>query len=91
MKIIYNSFIPFKGFIGVNLFGYIFVRKEFEGALPTDFFAHEYCHTKQMKRDGYVYFYIRYLYEYVRGLIKYKDSRMAYHNVSYEVEAYKSN
>lgn len=91
MKIIYNSFIPFKGFIGVNLFGTIFVRKEYVGALQTDFFTHEYRHTLQMQRDGYVNFYIRYLYEYVRGLIKYKDSRKAYHNVNYKVEAFNSN
>lgn len=27
MKIIYNTFIPFKGFAAINLFGIIFARK----------------------------------------------------------------
>lgn len=30
MKIIYNKLIPFKGFIAINLFGIIFVRKEYK-------------------------------------------------------------
>lgn len=88
MKVIYNSLIPFKGFVGINLFGILFARKEFKGHLPVDFFIHEEFHTQQMKRDGYVYFYLRYLYEYLLGLFKYKDSKQAYHNVSYEKEAY---
>ena len=88
MKVIYNDFLPFKGFIGINLFGIVFVRKEFKNALPVDFFSHEECHTKQMKRDGYIYFYVKYLYEYIRGLIAYKDSRKAYYDISYEKEAY---
>lgn len=91
MRIIYNSFIPFKGFVGINLFGVLFVRKEFRGNLPVDLIQHEQVHTEQMKRDGYLYFYCRYLYEYIRNLCKYKDSRTAYYNVSYEIEAYNNN
>lgn len=30
MKIVRNHFIPFKGFMAVNLFGILFVRKEAE-------------------------------------------------------------
>lgn len=91
MRIIFNSFIPFKGFVGINLFGVLFVRKEYKGNLPVDLIQHEQVHTEQMKRDGYVYFYVRYLYEYVCNLCKHKDSRKAYYNVSYEIEAYNNN
>lgn len=87
MRVIYNRFIPFKGFVAINLCGVIFARKEFK-PLPYECLAHEYIHTEQMQRDGYVKFYCKYLYEYVRNLIKYKDSRQAYYNVSYEIEAY---
>ena len=31
MKIKYSRFIPFKGFYAINLFGTLFIRKEFEG------------------------------------------------------------
>lgn len=92
MKVIYNSIIPFKGFVAINLFGVIFVRKEFkvnEGlTFMTDMLLHEACHTRQMKKDGYLHFYFKYLWEYMCGLIKYKDAKAAYRNVSYEIEAY---
>lgn len=90
MKIIYNKYIPFKGFVAINLCGYVFVRRD--TVLSPDqqriMIAHESVHSRQMKRDGYVLFYARYLYEYIRNLIKYKDSRQAYYAVSYEQEAY---
>ena len=91
MRIIYNSFIPFKGFVGINLFGVLFVRKEYKGFLPYDLLRHEQIHTEQMKRDGYIYFYVKYLYEYIKNLFKYKNSNKAYYNVSYEIEAYNKN
>lgn len=47
MKIVRNHFIPFKGFMAVNLFGILFVRKEAE--LTSTVINHEYIHTAQMK------------------------------------------
>lgn len=40
MKVIYNRFIPFKGYKAMNLFGIVFVRK---GA---KFDAYDYNHEK---------------------------------------------
>lgn len=88
MKVIYNRFIPFKGFVGINICGRLFVRKEYRDRLPVGFYEHEACHTRQMERDGYVYFYVRYLCEYIRGLFQYGNSHTAYRRISYEVEAY---
>ena len=67
MKIIYNRLIPWKGYIGINLCGIIFARSEYKNRLPSVFYNHEYIHTLQMKRDGYVRFYYRYLREFVRN------------------------
>lgn len=58
MKIIYNKLIPFKGFIGINLFGIIFVRKEYKKRLYRSVINHENIHTAQMKEMLYIFFYI---------------------------------
>jgi len=87
MRVIYNSIIPFRGFVAINLCGVIFARKEYK-PLGQSVLKHEAVHTMQMQRDGYVHFYAKYLLEYLRGLVKYKNTYLAYRNVSYEVEAY---
>ena len=45
MKIIYNKIIPFKGFLAINLFGFLFARKK----LTEVNINHEKIHTEQMK------------------------------------------
>lgn len=91
MKVIYNNIIPFEGFVGINICGRLFVRKEYKDRLPMEFYRHEAVHTRQMERDGYVYFYVRYLCEYIRGLFRYGNSHTAYRRISYEVEAYNNS
>lgn len=56
MKIIENSLIPFPGFLAINLFGVIFIRKG--GVLSEVVINHEQIHTAQMKELGYVGFYL---------------------------------
>lgn len=54
MKIIYNNFIPFKGFAAINLFGVLFVR---EGVKITEeMINHKKIHTAQMKEMLYIFF-----------------------------------
>lgn len=54
MKVIYNQFIPFKGYKCVNLFGVFFVR---EGCTMSDTdYNHEAIHTAQMKELLYIGF-----------------------------------
>ena len=55
MKVIYNSLIPFKGFIAINLFGIVFARKEYK-ELSRRTLNHEAIHTAQMKEMLYVSF-----------------------------------
>ena len=98
MKIIYNSIIPFKGFMCINLFGILFVRKKYEGKIFKYIINHESIHTAQMKEMGYIFFYILYGIEW---LIKipfswfYKQpknhskiKKIAYRSISFEQEAY---
>ena len=86
MKIIYNKFIPFKGFRAMNLFGVIFAREECRAIAPYCI-NHEKIHTAQMKELGYIGFYALYLLEWVYRLIFH--TKTAYRGISFEVEAYK--
>lgn len=86
MKVIYNRFIPFKGYKCVNLFGVFFVR---EGCTMSDTdYNHEAIHTAQMKELLYIGFYILYLAEWVWYLVRLRNANAAYHAISFEREAY---
>ena len=91
MKIIYNKIIPFKGFLAINLFGFLFARKK----LTEVDINHEKIHTEQMKELLYVPFYILYILEYIiRWCIPFfkmslPDSHKIYRSISFEQEAYK--
>jgi len=86
MKVIYNRFIPFKGYKCVNLFGVLFVRESCVMS-ETDY-NHEAIHTAQMKELFYIGFYILYLAEWVWHLARLRNSNAAYHAISFEREAY---
>ena len=89
MKIIYNSIIPFKGFLAINLFGLLFVREERKDKLNSIVINHEAIHLAQMKELLYIFFYIIYFLEWLyKVLFKYPFSKEAYKNISFEKEAY---
>lgn len=83
MKIIYNNFIPFKGFAAINLFGILFVREGIK--ITEEMINHEKIHTAQMKEMLYIFFYLWYVIEWIIRLFKKGD---AYRNISFEKEAY---
>lgn len=83
MRIIYNNIIPFRGFKAINLFGVLFVRKGCKMS-DTDL-SHEAIHSAQMKEMWYIFFYLWYLIEWLVRLFKKGN---AYHNISFEREAY---
>lgn len=87
MKIIYNNIIPFKGFLAINLFGFLFVRK---GKKLTDIdINHEEIHSEQMKELLYVPFYLIYGLEWIVRLFqKGFNAHKAYRAISFEQEAY---
>lgn len=86
MKVIYNNILPFPGFVAINLFGILFVRKKYKGYLNKSTINHEAIHSAQMKELGYVFFYFLYLVEWVGRLICSPEN--AYRGISFEREAY---
>lgn len=84
MKIILNNIIPFKGYKAINLFGVIFAREP----LTKIELNREAIHTAQMKEMFYIFFYIQYVIEWIINLFKYKSTKEAYRNISFEKEAY---
>ena len=86
MKVIYNKWIPFKGFKCINLFGLLFVRK---GCFMSEKdFNHEAIHTAHMKEMLYVFFYIWYFAEWIIRLF---GKGNAYRNLGFEKEAYSND
>lgn len=90
MKVIPNNIIPFPGFLAINLFELVFVRKEYwENRSEKDkaiTLNHEAIHTAQMRELLYVFFYIIYFFEWLVRL--FINGKQAYENISFEVEAY---
>ena len=86
-KIIYNNLIPFKGFISITLFPFIFARKEYE-PLGMRTIIHENIHLKQQKEMLIVFFYLWYGIEWIVRLIRHKSFQKACRNISFEREAY---
>ena len=84
MKVVYNDWIPFRGFKCINLFGVLFVRN---GCVMTGKdFNHEAIHTTQMKELLYVGFYIWYFLEWMIELGRYGGK--SYYRNTFEREAY---
>lgn len=86
MKIIRNNILPPHGFKAINLFGILFVRKNYNIDRIT--LNHEEIHTAQMKELLYVFFYILYLIDWLIGLVAHLDFRRAYREICFEKEAY---
>ena len=89
MKIIYNKYLPLKGYVAINLFGLIFARKEFK-PLSRITENHERIHTAQIRELLFVFFYLWYGIEWLVRLIQYRDRKEAYLNISFEREAYRN-
>lgn len=87
MKIIYNNLLPVRGFAAMNLFGIIFVRKEYKGKLDSKTLNHELIHTAQMKELLYIFFYLWYVIEYIVRLFLPGN---AYRQIIFEREAYQN-
>lgn len=91
MKVIYNNILPFKGFVAMTLYPFIFVRKEYADIFTEADERHERIHTMQMLECGIIGFYLWYVIEWLIRVLVSKDafSHQAYRNISFEKEAYK--
>lgn len=84
MKIVYNRILPFGRYLGINLFGVLFLKGTPKDIYP-ELLNHERIHTAQMRELGYVPFYLLYVVEWLWWLTRPGD---AYRNISFEREAY---
>ena len=52
---------------------------------------HETIHYQQYLELGFIGFWIIYLWDYLKGFWKYKNGKMAYYNIRFEMEAYRND
>ena len=88
MNVISNNFIPFRGFMVVNIFGILFVRKKYADKIKDKDYNHELIHTAQMKELLYIFFYVIYILEWICRLIFH--TKTAYIGISFEREAFEN-
>lgn len=85
MKIIHNKLIPFGKYYAINLFGFVFTKRQ----LKDWELRHEEIHSEQMKEMLYLLFYLWYVLEFLVKLPFCKFSlQKAYKSISFEQEAY---
>ena len=89
MPIFRNKHIPFRGFQAINLFGFVFVRKD---SFPLNETAinHEKIHTRQMLELAFLPFYLFYIFEWIWRSIAHKSFKKGYFSISFEREAYEN-
>lgn len=87
MIVIRNRILPPKGFVAINLFGIIFVRKNANISEKT--LRHEAIHSAQIKELLIIGFYVLYLWFWIVNLFRcgFKN-HVAYRNICFEIEAY---
>lgn len=87
MRVVYNRFIPLKGFAAVNVFGVVFVRRGSKHAGNAHMLNHEAIHTSQMREMLYVFFYLWYAVEWLVRVVVNWGFIAAYTNIGFEREA----
>lgn len=92
IKTLWSNFIPTRKYAAINIFGLVFVRKEWIKYFVTRKKAwnillnHEAIHSAQMKELLYIGFYILYGLEWIFRVIFH--TKTAYRGLSFEKEAY---
>jgi hypothetical protein len=68
----------------ITLFPFVILSEEVDEYTMN----HELIHFEQQKELFVVGFYALYVYDFIRGMIKYKNKDMAYYLIRFEQEAY---
>ena len=87
-KVVFNDIIPFRGFLAMCLWPFIFVRNSAVSHYNTTVNNHEQIHAQQQKEMLILPFLIWYSIEWLCRLAQYRNSNKAYRNISFEREAY---
>ena len=71
---------------GICLYPFVLIRKEVE--LTDQLLTHEKIHLKQQLETLIIPFYLLYFVEFLVRILQYGNFEKAYHNISFEREAY---
>ncbi|MGA9639278.1 hypothetical protein [Flavobacterium sp.] len=89
MFFIVSRYLTPKGFRGLTLYPFVFVKFLSDLDNP-DFVNHEKIHLRQQIELFILPFYIWYVVEYLFRLVQYRNGYQAYRNISFEREAYRN-
>lgn len=90
LKTVYNNILPFKGFVAMTVFPFVFVRNDKRDLYERpQIQRHEAIHGEQQKEMLLVFFYIWYVIEWLIKLVHYRNAKTADKNTGFEREAYK--
>ena len=84
--IIINKYLVPKGYAGITIFPFIIFK--YEKYKTVYRLNHERIHLKQQLEMLVIPFYLWYGIEFLIRLVKYKDRKKAYKNISFEQESY---
>lgn len=87
VRLVYNHWLPKILRIGaITLYPFVLISSR---SIVTGqrLIKHEMAHVEQVRRDGWLYFYVRYLWEYARNLVYLRSHSDAYLQISYETQA----
>lgn len=87
MLLIISKFWVPKGFTGITVYPFIFVRENYLRTNKT-FVNHEKIHLRQQIELLIILFFIWYVLEFFVRLIQFGNRKKAYRNISFEREAY---
>ena len=87
MFLIVNKHLIPKGYHGLAVFPFVFIKNS-EDKENMVFLNHEKIHLRQQMELLIIPFFVFYLTEYLVRLAQYKNSDLAYRNISFEREAY---
>lgn len=86
MRIVYNRFVPFKGYVAMCVGNIVFIR--YGVRLSASIVRHESIHGEQWKECLYVFFLPIYILSFVWQFVECRDFHAAYRSVCFEKEAY---
>lgn len=87
MILITSKYLVPKGYRGITLFPFVFMRDKTLAASPV-FINHERIHLRQQAELLVLPFYLWYITEYFIRRLTYPTQKEAYRNISFEREAY---
>lgn len=87
MFVIVAKYLIPKGYRGLTVFPFVFIKYRFDSENKV-LVNHEKIHLRQQLELLVLPFFLWYFVEYAVRLLQYKNTNLAYRNISFEREAY---